>query len=467
MSLTSIQDRLTPSVPIELTFGAQIIATGRKFTTLFGHKAATGGTGVDYAAYNVVNVGDPVTAKAEVDALAGTGSQIGKMAEAFIKANSAKGGSNFPAFRVVLIPYAQTGFGPSDEALATVMTLRSDMFVSCYPASGTTNLGKLTTLAAQISGPDRDLIGQFGSFVTVGALDALATAEAFNVNSQYALVAYLQDTNTASVTPDGDTTSGSKILTNLTSTAGVHIGATLSGTGIAAGSVVTAFDAVSITMSLNATSTNTSEVITVQNVVSQAAEIVAAAHAGAMMASVFPYVPLQGVVVGGLVPPQKKSDYIQIDPAGSSEAVLVSGLSPLIIQSNGSVALLRTRTTWTMVGLIPKTSYFDWQDLVVMNDFREDVFLITQNPPFNNNPGGAKATQTLASFLKDEILRQAQAYEDLSAFQGVQALAKFFLVQPSTTSRGRFDFKIPVNVVPGNYVIAGNIQGVTTFDFTL
>lgn len=102
-----------------------------------------------------------------------------------------------------------------------------------------------------------------------------------------------------------------------------------------------------------------------------------------------------------------------------------------------------------------------------MNDFREDVFLITQNPPFNNNPGGAKATQTLASFLKDEILRQAQAYEDLSAFQGVQALAKFFLVQPSTTSRGRFDFKIPVNVVPGNYVIAGNIQGVTTFDFTL
>ncbi len=52
----------------------------------------------------------------------------------------------------------------------------------------------------------------------------------------------------------------------------------------------------------------------------------------------------------------------------------------------------------------------------------------------------------------------------------MKTLAPQFLVQPSLTSRGRFDFKIPVNVLPGLFVIAGNIQGVSgpSFgDFTL
>jgi hypothetical protein len=111
------------------------------------------------------------------------------------------------------------------------------------------------------------------------------------------------------------------------------------------------------------------------------------------------------------------------------------------------------------------TAYFDWQDLVVLNDFREDCYLITQNPPFNNNPGGTKASQTIANLLKDEILRQAQDYEDQGAFQGVQTNAPLFLVQPSSTSRGRFDFKIPVNVIPGLMVIAGNIEAVSGANF--
>jgi hypothetical protein len=120
-----------------------------------------------------------------------------------------------------------------------------------------------------------------------------------------------------------------------------------------------------------------------------------------------------------------------------------------------------------MLGLIPRTAYFDWQDLVVLNDFRESCFLITQNPPFNNNPGGAKASIDIAKKLKDEILREAFEFETAGAFQAVKSLAPEFIVAPSTSSRGRFDFKIPVNVVPGLYVIAGNIQAVTSFDFTL
>ena len=79
----------------------------------------------------------------------------------------------------------------------------------------------------------------------------------------------------------------------------------------------------------------------------------------------------------------------------------------------------------------------------------------------------AKASATIAALLKDEILRQALVFENAGAFQGVKYLADQFQVAPSTTMRGRFDFKIPVNVIPGLYVIAGNIQGVIDGDFTV
>jgi hypothetical protein len=70
--------------------------------------------------------------------------------------------------------------------------------------------------------------------------------------------------------------------------------------------------------------------------------------------------------------------------------------------------------------------------------------------------------------LKDEVLREAQVFEDVGMFQGVKTLAPLFKIQPSTTSRGRFDFKIPVNVLPGLTVIAGNIQAVSDLgNFTL
>lgn len=537
MALTSIQNRLTPSVPLELTFGQQPIATGKKFTTIFGHFAASAGSGTPYQVYNVVNVGSSSAAKDEVDELAGVDSQIGKMAQAFIKANELGGFGNFSAFRVVLIPYNRSDFGPNDEALEAVKMLRSDLFVSCYSASNSTMTGKLKDLAQTISGIDRDLSGQFGSFAVFGSLDDLATQAAYEINSKYVLVGSLPDSNTAAVdiegdttldtalienivqpdlTPTGDTTASSTTITNVDTTgvyvgasisgtgipvdttvekvfstslvlsaaatatatgvsltitnlptAGIYPGAVLSGTGIPTGATVLSVTADTITMDDNATATGTGVAITVQNQVSQAVEIVAAAHAGGMAGSAFPYVPMQNVVCGGLIPPKKTSDWIQVDPAGSSETALVAGLSPLFVQPGNTVGFLRTRTTWVLNGTTPVTAYFDWQDLVVMNDFRENVYLITQNPPFNNNPGGTKASQPIAALLKDEILREAQFFEDQGAFQAVQSLADQFLVEPSQTSRGRFDFKIPVNVLPGLYVIAGNIQGVTSFDFTL
>lgn len=471
MPITSIADRLTPSSPIEVTFGAQPIATGRKFTTLFGHRASAGGSAIDYLVHDVVNVGDYAAAKAEVEALAGTDAQIALMAEAFVKANALVSSSrNFPAFRIVILPNAEVHFGPAGEAITAIKFLRNDMLVSCYPASDSTNLATLVAAAQLMSGIDRDLQGQFGTEISVASLDVLSAQLAYAINKREVIVHTLPDTNTAAVVgSEGDTVLGSNKLINVTIVDGLYKGAQISGTGIPANTIVENFDASSITMSKAATATASAVDLTIQNVVSQKVEIVAAAGAAAMMQSVFPYNPLQQVAIGGLIPPQKPADRIAIDPNGASEQALSAGLSPLYVQPGNVVAFIRTRTTFTTLpGNIAVTAYFDWQDIVLLYDFREVCYQITQNPPFNNNPGGTKASARTAALLKDEVLREAQNFEDLGAFQGVKTLAKDFIVQNSTTSRGRFDFKIPVNVIPGLYVIAGNIQAVSGLsDFTL
>lgn len=464
----NISNRLTPSVPLEFSFSSQLNATGIKFTTIFGHMASSPGSGIPYQVYQVINVGDPVAALAEVNALAGAGSQIGKMVVAFINANVLAGRSVFPAFRIVLLPFSETGFGPSQEAIDAVSFLRSDMFVSPYPSEDSTNKGLILGLAQLISGIDRDLQGQFGSFVSLASLASLSTQIAFAYNSPYLILTALPDSNTALVNVTAIPTLNSTILTSVSSTAGIYPGASLSGAGIQSGSIVLSITNNTITMSLPASATHVSEAVAVQNNVSQLPEIVASAAAAGMMQSQVPYNPLQGMILGGLIPPQISADWIAINPNGSSEAALVAGLSPLNIQPSGTVAYIRTRTSYTLNGLAPVTAYFDWQDLVALNDYREEIFLVTQNPPFNNNPGGTKASAANAALLNDEAIRVAQQFEDIGMFQGVQTLAPLFQVVASQTSRGRYDCYFPINVLPGLFVIAGNIQAQSVLgNFTL
>jgi phage tail sheath gpL-like len=344
------------------------------------------------------SVGDPDAARIEVDALAGTGSEIGKMAEAFVKANAnvSTGARNFPAFRVLLLPNAETGLGPADEAIAALKGLRSDLIVDPYDASNATLRTKLRDLAVLISGPDRDLNGQFGTTVVAASIVASATALLFNVDSQYVLVPYLQDTNVAPGQP---------------------------------------------------------------------VALIAAASAGALLQLQFPYFGLDDVEIGGLLPPTNSADRILVGATELSELVLAAGLTPLRVDASGRVRFVRTVTTRvTINGSTPATAYRDWQDFSVLYDYREDLFLALQQPQFKNK----KASIQQAQLVKDEALRIAGLYEQAQAFQRVKELAKLFQIQPSSSSRGRFDFKIPVNVIAINHVTAGNIEAGTLFDeFTL
>jgi phage tail sheath gpL-like len=392
----TIANRLTPSTPLELSFGSQPVSAGTKVTTLIGHLAATGSTVDPYTTHEVVNFGDPDAAKAEVDALAGAGSMAGKMAYAFVKSNSAVNRGSFPAFRMLFLADDDTDFGTADAAFAPLKLLRSDCIVSPYDSSSAALVTKLDALAALLSGPDRDLMGQFGTTIVAATLEDDTTVLAFTFDSQYLVLPWLRDT---AVAP------------------------------------------------------------------SQSAAEIAAAFAAVMLVTPLPYVPLTTEELGGILPPVTKSDFIEVSPTGLSEAALVVGVSPLYCTPDGAVRILRSRTSrLTIDGTTPATAYIDWQDFQVLYDFREVSYLRLQQPDFKK----AKASLNTAALLKDEILRLAAGFEDLQAFQKVKELASQFVVAPSSGTRGRFDFMIPVNVVPGLYVIAGNIQATTQFDtFTL
>lgn len=457
MALNSIGNRLTPSTPIEITFGAQPVANGNKVATLFGHRAAAGGTGINYMPYTVTSVGDPDAAKAAVDVLFGTGSEIGKMAAAYIRTNSAAGRSNFSAFRIIALANADTDFGAADIAITNAKLVRSDIVVSPYDATGATNRGKIKDLAALISGADRDANGQFGTTGIVASIVAAATAALFAIDNQYMLCPYLQDTNTAVVSPTGDTTNGSTTISAMSSIAGIYPGATISGAGIpAASTVVAVLSATSIQISAAATATAAGVALTITNTVSQSVAEIAAAAAGSMLQLQLPWPGLNDVILGGLLPPKKSSDIIQVGATELSETLLVAGLAPMRVDASGNVRWIRTRLTRvTTDGTTPATAYIDWQDVQILYDFREVCYAIIQQPQFKNR----KATAGLAAKVRDEVLKQAKAFEDVEAFQNVDALAKDFLVEVSTTNRGRFDFVIPVDAVPNLMVVAGNIQG--------
>jgi len=62
-------------------------------------------------------------------------------------------------------------------------------------------------------------------------------------------------TASSTVTPTADTTTGSNVLTNLSSVVGLIVGQTITGTGIPANSTITAIVSNSVTISANATAT--------------------------------------------------------------------------------------------------------------------------------------------------------------------------------------------------------------------
>lgn len=189
----------------------------------------------------------------------------------------------------------------------------------------------------------------------------------------------------------------------------------------------------------------------------------AAAAAAVMCGNAIPFNPLDNAPVNSLPAPAKHSDWITVGDNAESESALGKGWTPIRVLQNGVPAFVRTITSRLSVdgsGAPVVTSYYDFQDFQVLYYWRKTLFTRFSQVDFTQ----VKASASTATRLMSEMVRLAQAFEDQEMFQAVAQLAKLFQVQRDVSDRSTFEFKTPVNVVPGLHRIKGNIQATTEFD---
>lgn len=198
--LTSIGDARTPAVPVEVTIGASTGApNANQEVLIIGHRAASGGSISSYVPSTINNSGDPVAGLAEAETKFGAASEIAKMVAAAIKANA--GGSIFPQLKCIALALADTDFGASDAALSAAANVKHEFVVSPYSGATGTNLDKLKTHCALVSGAGRTANNQFGTFGVVFNRTVTDPSLLPIFDSQFILPCWLPDTGTSGDAP--------------------------------------------------------------------------------------------------------------------------------------------------------------------------------------------------------------------------------------------------------------------------
>lgn len=172
MALTTISDRLTPSVPIQITLGNLVnVPSANQNVLIYGHASATTPASALYTVYNVANSASVSAATTELGALYGPTSEIVTMVVAAINANALGLNVNFPQLKVVALASTDTGFGSANVALTNALTTRQEFIVNPYDAMvSNANALALIAQATLLSGPDRGAMSQFGSTVVQSAV---------------------------------------------------------------------------------------------------------------------------------------------------------------------------------------------------------------------------------------------------------------------------------------------------------
>lgn len=187
----------------------------------------------------------------------------------------------------------------------------------------------------------------------------------------------------------------------------------------------------------------------------------AAACAARIAANPIPFNPMDDLVIAGMLAPAVTADRITTGGGMESETALTKGWTPIRTMPNGDRAFVRTVTTRrTVDGTTTAKAYLDVQDFQVLFFWRKTLWTRSRQTDFKN----VKASEQTAKDFRSEMVRLAHVFQTETMFQRVDELAKQFVVQRSLSDRHRFDFKTPVNVVPGLHVIAGKILATTLFD---
>jgi phage tail sheath gpL-like len=197
--LTTINDRLTPSRPIQITFAAETgLPSALQEVLLIGHQAATGAS-TAYSVVEIANAGDLIAASGEVAAKFGDGSELALMVLAAIRTNQDTG--NYVSLKCVPLASTDTDFGASDIALTNASKVKAEFLVSCYDDQNTANRTKLRDTAIIMSGPDRTDNNQFGTVGVVFNRSVTDPTTFDTVDSQFIARHWLRDTGSGAQAP--------------------------------------------------------------------------------------------------------------------------------------------------------------------------------------------------------------------------------------------------------------------------
>lgn len=190
---------------------------------------------------------------------------------------------------------------------------------------------------------------------------------------------------------------------------------------------------------------------------------VAAAVCALCAANPFPFNPLNGIKVGGLVPPTDRSDYHTVGDSGTVATGLEAGLLPLTVDNGSNVRISRSVTASRRVTGIADSSYFDLQDWQTIYLIRKNIYNLAQQPRYKQ----AKASDEKAQAFRSEVISSILKPLDGTVLQKVDELADLFVYRRAEDNRSAFIFTIPLNVIPGFHNKGVGLIGTDLFDVTV
>lgn len=177
---------------------------------------------------------------------------------------------------------------------------------------------------------------------------------------------------------------------------------------------------------------------------------VSAAMAAVAASEEDPARPLNGLALGGLVPPPMASWLSETQ----IEAALHNGVTPVRVGPGNKVQIVRAITSYLVnANSVPDISMLDWTTIGTL----DYVAMSLEQRIGLRFPRDKKSARTKAR-LKDEIMNVLYKLEELEIVENVEANKAGVLIEDDSVDPNRYNVKIPVDVVNGLHVIAQRLD---------
>lgn len=177
---------------------------------------------------------------------------------------------------------------------------------------------------------------------------------------------------------------------------------------------------------------------------------IAAAYAAEVVYEEDPAQPLNGRELKGILAPPDDDDlYLRSE----LETLLEGGVSPVEVQKDGKIVIVRDVTTFTNISGTPSVAWRDGTTQRTLDYVREAV-RIRLALTFQ----GAKNTEAVQDDIRSHVLDVLFAIETLDIVKDVEANKAGVTIAINAQDVNRVDMEIPVSPVLGLHVIAAEMQ---------